>query len=58
MDNVEALPPFPEGWYFITSRRFPAEEKTDPQDLDGRGNRPANDMRIVNATDRLREYRS
>lgn len=20
MDNVEALPPFPEGWYFITSR--------------------------------------
>jgi len=32
--DIPSLPPFPEGWYFIGSRRAIQKRTTDPKDLD------------------------
>ena len=37
-DDIALLPPFPEGWYFVASRRSIQKEEADSKDLDGREN--------------------
>ena len=39
MNSMDELPAFPEGWYFVASRESILREKTDREDVAGRGNR-------------------